>query len=180
LPLPVAWPDGLPCPWNRGTVDTVACRETARGKRWSQRSRPRLDQVAGRGRLRIRLGWRRLRLEVGHASTVRPDPSTLGVVGERGSHHEGRSPARSRPLAMSPAPLYLGVTYSWQSGTTRLRWQRGCLEGYEGLPCLASQSRRSSRSPSPTKIPAAHLGAGHCQVHPQRVMIVPSLCCVIG
>jgi len=31
-----------------------------------------------------------LRLGVGHASTVRSDPSTLGVVGERGSHHEGR------------------------------------------------------------------------------------------
>src|SRR5829696_4293409 len=29
-----------------------------------------------------------LRLGVGHASTVRPDPSTLGVVGERGSRHE--------------------------------------------------------------------------------------------
>jgi hypothetical protein len=26
---------------------------------------------------------------VGHASTDRPDPSTLGAVGERGSHHEG-------------------------------------------------------------------------------------------
>jgi hypothetical protein len=25
---------------------------------------------------------------IGHASTVRPDPSTLGAVGERGSHHE--------------------------------------------------------------------------------------------
>jgi hypothetical protein len=25
---------------------------------------------------------------VGHASTVRPDPSTLGAVGERGSHRE--------------------------------------------------------------------------------------------
>jgi hypothetical protein len=37
-------------------------------------------------------GWlvERLRLGVGHASTVRPDPSTLGVVGERGSRHEGR------------------------------------------------------------------------------------------
>src|SRR5512133_3759456 len=35
-------------------------------------------------------GWlvERLRLGVGHASTVRPDPSTLGAVGERGSHHE--------------------------------------------------------------------------------------------
>jgi hypothetical protein len=43
-------------------------------------------------------GWLvgRLRLGVGHASTVRPDPSTLGAVGERGSHHEGRSPARPR------------------------------------------------------------------------------------
>src|SRR5215212_8359649 len=29
-----------------------------------------------------------LRLGVGHASTVRPDRSTLGVVGERGSGHE--------------------------------------------------------------------------------------------
>jgi Phage integrase family len=28
---------------------------------------------------------------VGHASTVRPDPSTLGVVGERGSHRESCS-----------------------------------------------------------------------------------------
>jgi hypothetical protein len=33
LPLPVAWPGGLPCPWTRGTVDTVACRKAARGKR---------------------------------------------------------------------------------------------------------------------------------------------------
>ncbi len=32
LPLPVAWPGGLPCPWNRGTVDTVACRESTRGQ----------------------------------------------------------------------------------------------------------------------------------------------------
>src|SRR4030095_9772466 len=35
-----AWPGGLPCPWTRGTVATVACREATRGKRWSQRSRP--------------------------------------------------------------------------------------------------------------------------------------------
>jgi len=25
LPLSVAWPGGLSCPWNRGTVDTAAC-----------------------------------------------------------------------------------------------------------------------------------------------------------
>ena len=40
LPFLDAWPGGLPCPWTRGTVDTVACRETTRGKRQSQRGRP--------------------------------------------------------------------------------------------------------------------------------------------
>ena len=43
------------------------------------------------GRLGCRLGWsERLRLVVGHARTVRPDPSTLDAVGERGFHREGR------------------------------------------------------------------------------------------
>jgi hypothetical protein len=56
LPLPVAWPGGLPCPWNRGTVDTVACRESARGKRRSQRSRPCMTSPA-LGRLGCRVGW---------------------------------------------------------------------------------------------------------------------------
>ena len=28
-----AWPGGLPCPWNRGTVDTVTCSKAASGKR---------------------------------------------------------------------------------------------------------------------------------------------------
>jgi hypothetical protein len=58
VPLPVAWPGGLPCPWTRGTVDTVACRETIRGRRQSQRSRPYI-KVAGRGRFGCRLGGRR-------------------------------------------------------------------------------------------------------------------------
>jgi hypothetical protein len=51
----------------------------------------RLDQAAGH-RPAQEPGWLvgRLRLVVGHASTARPGPSTLGVVGERGSHHEGR------------------------------------------------------------------------------------------
>src|SRR5215217_1209500 len=51
----------------------------------------RLDQAADRGSAQ-EPGWLagRLWLGVGHASTVRPDPSTLGAVGERGSHHEGR------------------------------------------------------------------------------------------
>src|SRR5215208_7120577 len=47
-----AWPGGLPCPWNRGTVDTVACQETAGGKRWSQRSRPWI-RTAGRWPARV-------------------------------------------------------------------------------------------------------------------------------
>jgi hypothetical protein len=83
-----AWPGGLPCPWNRGTVDTVAWHQAARGKRWSQRSRPCM-KVAGLGPAQ-EPSWlvERLWLGIGHASTVRPDPSTLGVVGERGSHHE--------------------------------------------------------------------------------------------
>jgi hypothetical protein len=86
--LSVAWPGGLPCPWTRGTVDTVACRESPRGKRQSQRSRPDwINRRAGSAQVP---GWlvECLRLGVGHASTVRPDPSTLGVVGERGSDHE--------------------------------------------------------------------------------------------
>jgi hypothetical protein len=33
LPSWIAWPGGLYCPWNRGTVDTVACQQSPRGKR---------------------------------------------------------------------------------------------------------------------------------------------------
>jgi hypothetical protein len=53
-----------------------------------------------------------LRLGVGHASTVRPDPSTLGVVGERGSRHEGRSrplPGHSRCDLRDPAAPWRDV-----------------------------------------------------------------------
>jgi hypothetical protein len=51
-----------------------------------------IDQDCRVGSARVP-GWLvgRLRLGVGHASTVRPDPSTLGVVGERGSHRESCS-----------------------------------------------------------------------------------------
>jgi hypothetical protein len=51
-----------------------------------------LDQLPARWSARVP-GWLvgRLRLGVGHASTVRPDPSTLGVVGDRGSHRESCS-----------------------------------------------------------------------------------------
>src|SRR5512132_3286198 len=65
LPLSVAWPGGLSCPWNRGTVDTVACRESTRGKRQSQRSRPWIDCRAPSAQEPSWLA--RLRLGVGHA-----------------------------------------------------------------------------------------------------------------
>ena len=66
--------------------------ERAQGQAVSQRSRPL--------RSGCRVGSAQepawlvecLRLVVGHASTVRPDPSTLGVVGERGSRREGQRP----------------------------------------------------------------------------------------
>src|SRR5215211_7991158 len=56
LPLSVAWPGGLPCPWTRGTVDTVACQETARGKRGANEVGP-TESTAEVARLRSRVGW---------------------------------------------------------------------------------------------------------------------------
>src|SRR4029450_11730426 len=58
VPLPVAWPGGLPCPWNQGTVDAVACRKTTRGRRQNQRSRPDWIRSPANGRLGCRVGWR--------------------------------------------------------------------------------------------------------------------------
>jgi hypothetical protein len=94
----------------------AVCPALGPGGRWTPRhaERPpgasdRANEVghaikaAGRGRLGWRVGGR-LRLGVGHASTVRPDPSTRGVVGVRVSRCEGRSPARPRPPAVSLAP----------------------------------------------------------------------------
>jgi hypothetical protein len=54
----------------------------------------------------------RLRLGVGHASTVRPDPSTLGVAGERGCRHEGRLSDRLKPPESVSAQSILAVTRS--------------------------------------------------------------------
>jgi hypothetical protein len=85
---------GLPCPWTRGTVDTVACGKAARGKRQSRRGRPWMNSPAI-GRLRCRLGWWSA-CGWGRACQHRPAGSLHpGVVGARGSRHEGRSPARS-------------------------------------------------------------------------------------
>jgi hypothetical protein len=85
-------------PLDPGHGDALACRKTTRGKPRSQRTRPewiRLPSVLGSG---AELVWGRgLRLGVGHATTVRPDPSTLGVVGDRGSHREGAcDPSQAR------------------------------------------------------------------------------------
>jgi hypothetical protein len=51
---------------------------------------------------------------VGHASTDRPDPSTLGVVEERGSRHEGylqSVPGSARADCVSET-----VVVSWGQG----------------------------------------------------------------
>jgi hypothetical protein len=49
---------------------------------------------------------------VGHASTVRPDPSTRSVVGERGSHRESRLSDRLKPPEPVSAQSVLEVTRS--------------------------------------------------------------------
>jgi hypothetical protein len=67
-------------------MDTVACRESTRGKRSD--NQVAMDDLAGRWPAQVP-GWLAgcLWLGVGHASTVRPHPS-LGVVGEQGSHRK--------------------------------------------------------------------------------------------
>src|SRR5215218_5512141 len=50
------------------------------------------ESTAERAQLGCRVGWRRLRLVVGHATTARPEASTLGVVGDRGSRRESCLP----------------------------------------------------------------------------------------
>ena len=54
--LSVAWPGGLPCPWN-GDGGHRGMPRDHQGQAMSQRSRPRRS-TAERARLRCRLGWR--------------------------------------------------------------------------------------------------------------------------
>jgi integrase len=75
------------------------------------------SSFAGHGQLRCRVGWRRLRLGVGHASTARPDPSTLGAVGERGPLREQKFVAGIFKPAAVRAGLF--VTRQRQPGTDR-------------------------------------------------------------
>ena len=49
-------PDGLPCPWNRGTVDTVACREST-GASGGANEVGHGSGLPTMGRLRCRVGW---------------------------------------------------------------------------------------------------------------------------
>jgi hypothetical protein len=68
-------------------VDAVACRETP----WASDEANGVGhgiKRAERARFRCRVGWWSACGWVRHASTVRPDPSTRGVVGERDSHRE--------------------------------------------------------------------------------------------
>jgi hypothetical protein len=90
-PPRVAWPGGLPCPWNRGTVDTVACKRPPGASDGANEVGPTGSGRRPCGRLRCRVGWwGACGWGSGMPGTVRPDPSILGVVGERASRHEGR------------------------------------------------------------------------------------------
>jgi hypothetical protein len=106
----------------------------------------RLDKTADRWSARVP-GWlvECLRLGVGHASTVRPDPSTLGVVGERGSHRE-------RCLQLVPG----SAVWTWRSSSSG--------------PLLAVQSlvRGFRRRRAHPKAIQAHLGHSSIQVTMDR------------
>ena len=80
------------------------------GKRLSQRTRPVPDQVADRGRLGCRAGWRRLRPGSGMPGTVRPAPSTLDAVGERGPPPRGPHVGPPEPPESVSAQSVLEVT----------------------------------------------------------------------
>jgi hypothetical protein len=83
------------------------------------------------GRLGCRLGWsERLRLVVGHARTVRPDPSTLDAVGEQGSHREGRLAACFKLVHQVASALRV---YGLPTGSCDVA-QR--VNRPLGLPCL--------------------------------------------
>src|SRR5215211_5393684 len=153
LPLSVAWPGGLPCPWTRGTVDTVACRETARGKRWSQRSRPcmKLPTCVGSG---AGLVGGALAAGVGHASTVRPDPSTLGAVGVGGSHREDCSQSGSGAAAVVHNHL--------------VARQAGAVDdaGYAGTTCRSAGPAVATHTPRGPAASTSWTSQGGPRSHP--------------
>jgi hypothetical protein len=117
LPLSVVWLGGLSCPWTRGTVDAVARQETS-GASGGANEVGHARRLPAIGRLGCRVGWwGACGWGSGMPGTVRPDPSTLGVVGERGSHQgsclrlvpgsAGQESTRYTAVASSPR-LVLG------------------------------------------------------------------------
>jgi hypothetical protein len=89
LPSWIAWPGGLPCPWTRGTVDTEACARPPGASDGANEVGPTgsgYRPVVGSGAGLV--GGVLAAWGSGMPGIVRPDPSTLGAVGERGSHRE--------------------------------------------------------------------------------------------
>jgi hypothetical protein len=95
----------LPCPWNRGTVDTVACRKAAKGKRQSQRGRPSWRSTAER------LSWGADYTDSGLVITTedgRPfHPETLSGLFVRQARRAGLPPIRLHDLRHSVASILL-------------------------------------------------------------------------
>jgi hypothetical protein len=113
LPLPVAWPGGLPCPWTRGTVDTVACCKTTRDKRWSQRSRP-CDQDCRAGSAQ-EPGW--LVSACGWGSGM---PAPSGQIPPPGARWENEAPVARAACGPSQAIGLVGLTVRLLLGESAL------------------------------------------------------------
>jgi hypothetical protein len=113
----------------------------------------RLDQLPADGRLRCRVGWRRLRLGVGHASTVRPDPSTLGAVGERGSRREScLQLVPGSAVRRAPGTRRWRRRSAWSSATAGLRGQRPRPRG-PGAAAHLGRSRPAGPAAPPRSCP---------------------------
>ena len=125
---PVAWPGGLPCPWTRGTVDTVACCKAARGKRLSQRTRPDWIRTAERARL----GHGASLLDCLAGRSVLPvDP---GDGGHRGMprDHQGQA---TEPTNSAMDQLSSGARLGCRVGCRRAcGWGRACPEPSGQIP----------------------------------------------
>ena len=93
---------------SRGRSHTAAAGPGTAG---AAPARPRSPSATGVGIPLVR-AHPGLAAGVGHASTVRPDPSTLGVVGERGSRREGRSSDRLKPSESGSTQSVFEVTRS--------------------------------------------------------------------
>jgi hypothetical protein len=128
-----------PSPWNRGTVDRWHAREAPRGKLRGQRTRPWIKVAERRSARESGLvGGVGLRRGDGHATAVRPDPSTLGAVGAwEGSRREDCSRSGSGCRAQPDGWGSLGRPRRARPGyssTSAWTWEISAL--------------RSSRSPS--------------------------------